>query len=143
MAPPNYSLILIMACFWVVFFLVRRLLVVPMGALLDERARRAQAAATAFDSARAAVSEALNRCERELAQAAAEGQRERAALRAEGESERRCRLEQAREVGQAKLHAFTRELEEAASQAREELRRATRALAAALAQRLLGRRLAS
>jgi len=142
-APPNYSLILIMACFWVVFFVVRRLLVVPVGALLDERARRAQAAAKAFDAARLELSEALSRCERELAQAAAEGQRERAALRAEGEAERRRRLEEAREAGQAKLHAFTQELEQAASEAREELRRSTRALAAELAQRLLGRRLAS
>ncbi len=143
MAPPNYSLILIMACFWVVFFLVRRLLVEPVGALLDERTRRTQAAAKEFDGARAALSEALNRCERELAQAAAEGQRERAALRAEGENERRRRLEQAREAGQARLHAFTQELEQAASEAREELRRSTRALATDLAQRLLGRRLAS
>lgn len=143
MAPPNYSLILIMACFWVVFFLVRRLLVQPMGALLDERARRAREAARAFDGARAELAEALARCERELAQAAAEGQRERAALRAEGESERRRRLEQAREAGQAKLAAFTRELEEASARAREELRRSTRVLATELAQRLLGRRLAS
>lgn len=143
MAPPNYSLILIMACFWVVFLLVKRLLIAPVGALLDERARRAQDAARAFDGARAKLSEALNRCERELAQAAAEGQRERAALRSEGEGERRRRLEQAREAGQAKLQAFTRELEQAAGEAREELRRSTRALATELAQRLLGRRLAS
>ena len=39
-APPNLSLLLIMACFWMVFFLVWRLLVKPLGVVIDERDTR-------------------------------------------------------------------------------------------------------
>jgi F-type H+-transporting ATPase subunit b len=142
-APPNYSLILIMVCFWLIFFLGKGLLINPLGGLLDERDARVRTAAEAHEVARHELSEALNRCEREIAAAASEGQKERTALRAEGEAERKRQIEVARAKGQERLARLTAEIEQAAEQARSELRRQAREMAVDLAQRLLGRRLAS
>ena len=50
-APPNYSLLFIIACFWLVYFIVSRLLVKPLGETLDERHRRAAVARERLDAA--------------------------------------------------------------------------------------------
>ena len=44
-APPNYSLFLVMACFWLVYLLVSTQLVKPLGRVLDEREARIRAGA--------------------------------------------------------------------------------------------------
>ncbi|MFZ5788793.1 MAG: hypothetical protein ACOY3Y_20330, partial [Acidobacteriota bacterium] len=64
--PPNLSLLLIMACFWLVFFLVRSQLVKPLGAVLDEREKRVREAASALTQAQERAGEAMDRCEREV-----------------------------------------------------------------------------
>lgn len=140
---PNLSLLLIMACFWAVFFLVSTQVVKPLGALLEERRHIVQNGAAALGTAQNQTREALAQCELQLTEAAAAAQRERAALRAAGEAERRARLEAARAEGHERLARLARELEEAGLQARAELRERSRQLAIELAGRLLGRRLAS
>jgi len=142
LAPPNFSLLLVMACFWLVFLLVATQLVGPLGRLLDERARRDREAKDALESARAALTQAVERCERDLAAAASEAQRERAALRGEGETARRARIEQARTQAQDRLARLDAELHEAAAQGREALRARTSELARRLASHLVGRSLA-
>lgn len=139
---PNLSLLLVMACFWLVFLLVNSQFVKPLGALLDERAKRLREGKDQFAVAQQSLSETLSRCERELAVASSEAQRERAAARAAGESARRARLDAARQEGQERLSRLKLDLDQAAKQAREELRSRSRELAAALAERLAGRRLA-
>ena len=95
LALPNFSLLLVMACFWLVYLVVSTQLVAPLGRLLSERAKRIREARETHEQSRAALTEAVARCERELAGAAAEGQKTRGALRAEGEAERRGSLEEA------------------------------------------------
>ena len=99
MSPPNLSLILIMACFWLVYLLVTTQFLKPVGSLLDQRESQIRTARETFAQAKEQLGEAIARCERDLAQAAGEGQKVRATLRAEGESVRRARLEAARQQG--------------------------------------------
>ena len=141
LAPPNFSLLLVMACFWLVFILVSTQFVKPLGALLDERERRDRDAREQLGSARQTLDEALARCERELAQAASEAQKDRAALRAAGEVSRRARLESARNQAQEHLARLDGELRHATEEARGRLRESTVGLAGELASRLAGRNL--
>jgi F-type H+-transporting ATPase subunit b len=140
---PNQSLLLIMACFWLVYLLVRTQFVMPLGTVLDERERRIKDAHDTLASAQEKASAAMTSCERELAAAAAEASKLRAAARAEGEATRRARLEQARAQAAERLMVLANDLENAAREARNELRPRTEALARDLAERLMGRRLAS
>jgi F0F1-type ATP synthase membrane subunit b/b' len=136
-------LLLIMACFWLVYLLVSSQFLRPVGALLDERETQIRSARETFDKAKADLSEALAGCERELAQAAGEGQRTRAALRAAGEATRRAKLDAARQRGQEKLAALGVELTAVTDEARAALRSRCRELGHALAERLVERRIAS
>jgi F-type H+-transporting ATPase subunit b len=139
---PNYSLLLVMACFWVVFWLVATQLVGPVGRILDERERRNRAAAETLETAQHRLEEALTRCERELAVAAAEAQKDRSALRTAGEQARRAKLEAARERSQERLAQLDVELRAASAEARGRLRERCGELAHEIAVRLLGRRVA-
>jgi F-type H+-transporting ATPase subunit b len=142
-APPNLSLLLIMACFWLIYFIVKSQFITPLGAVLDERERRRREAGAEIEAARQAFDDTMARCEKDLALAAAAAQKHRADLRAEGEAARRSRLDAARAAGQERLARLTDELRAAADAARGELRTRAQALARELAERLLGRRLAS
>lgn len=143
MSPPNLSLILIMACFWLVYLLVRTQFLKPVGALLDQRESQIRTARDTFAQAKEQLGEAIARCERDLAQAAGEGQKVRATLRAEGESVRRAHLEAARQQGQARLATLSGELTTVTDEARAVLRAKSAELARSLAERLLERRIAS
>jgi F0F1-type ATP synthase membrane subunit b/b' len=139
-APPNASLLLIMACFWLVYLVVRMQLVKPLGELLDERSRRIREAAELLSETREQAAAGLDDCHRRLAEAAAEAQRERLATRAAADAARRGSLEAARERGQQRLAELARELDVARDEARTTLRERSRELAVALAERLLERR---
>jgi F-type H+-transporting ATPase subunit b len=140
---PNLSLLLIMACFWLVYWLVATQLVRPLGRLLDERARRIGEAHDTLTAVETRFPDAMTRCERDLGQAAAEAQKERAVLRAAGETARRGRLDAARAEGQQRLATLATELDAASRSARTQLREQGVGLAHDLAEQLLGRRLAS
>lgn len=140
---PNLSLLLIMACFWAVFFLVSSQLVKPLGALLEERKRIVREGAELLGAAQNEARQALARCEQQLTEAAVEGQRERLAQRQQGEAARRARLDAAREEGHQRLAQLAAELDQVSREARSHLRDRSRELALDLASRLLGRRLAS
>ncbi len=142
LALPNFSLLLVMACFWLVYLAVSTLLVGPLGRVLAERERRIREAREGHEAARAALAQAVARCERDLAAAAAEGQKARAALRAAGEAARRARLEEARARLQERLARLDGELDETARSAQAMLRERAGALARDLASRLVGRSVA-
>jgi F0F1-type ATP synthase membrane subunit b/b' len=139
---PNYSLLLVMACFWVVYVLVSTQLVRPLGDLLDEREKRVRSAREAFEQAQGTLADTMARCAAALSAAASEGQRERASLRSAGEAARRARLEGARAQAHERLNRLAAELEEAARAARATLRSRATELARELASRLIGRSVA-
>ncbi len=142
-SAPNLSLLLIMACFWLVYLLVATQFLKPVGRLLDQRETQVRTAREAFDKAKRELAEALTRCEHELAQAAGQGQKTRAELRAAGEAARRAKLDVARKQGQERLAALGVELVSVTDEARTALRARCRELGRALAERLVERRIAS
>ena len=142
-SPPNLSLVLIMACFWLVYLLVSTQFLKPVGALLDQREQVLRTARVTFAQAKDRLNEAITGCERDLAQAATEGQKVRTALRAEGEVARRATLDAARQRGQERLAALGGELATVTDEARAVLRAKSGELARSLAERLLERRIAS
>lgn len=142
-SPPNYSLLLIMACFWLVYFLVSSLLIKPLGTLIDERERRVREARDDIEKARQSFDDTMTRCEKELAIVASAAQKERAELRGAGEAARRAQLDGAREKGQVRLATLAHEIEQSSAEAQRELRTRAELLSRELAERLLGRRLAS
>ena len=137
--PPDLSLVLVMLCFWAVFFVVSTQLVRPLLRILDQREQQAQGARHDLETTRTRLREALAASERELAAASVEAARERAALRAEGEASRRDRLDGARELAQQRLAGLTRELDEVATSLRSGLRTEVGRLAQELAAHVLGR----
>lgn len=140
---PNLSFLLVVVCFWLAYWVVNRQLVKPILTLLAEREERIGSGRAAFEEAKAALERAMGERERQLAQAAAEAQKERARLRAEGERVRRELVDRAREEGQARLAQFAAALEQEKIHARQKLAQEVPVLARELAQRLLGRALAS
>ncbi len=142
-APPNLSVLFIIACFWLVYLVVSRLLVKPLGAMLDERSRTSKAAQEGLGAAQETLKGALARCERDLATAGLEAGKQRQSLRAEGEAARAARLAGAREQTQATLAALATELDAATAAARATIRSQAPALARELAGRLVGRGMSS
>ena len=138
-APPDFSLLFIVACFWLVYLVVSRLLVKPLGEMLEERRRRAVGARENLDEAQLTLKDALARCERELASAGLDAGKQRQGLREEGENVRAARLASAREQGQLMLTALAAELDAAAQTARASMRAQAGVLARELADRLGGR----
>ncbi len=142
-ASPDYSLFLVMACFWIVFILVSTQLIKPLGKLIDDRELRVSGAREEYGRAHDAMAQTVARCERELAEAAGEAQHERASLRAAGEDVRRSKLDAARAQGQERLASLAEQLQAAGEDARLELRERAGSLSRELAEQLLGRSLAS
>lgn len=136
---PNYSFLLVVACFWLAYWLVNRQLVRPVLRILEEREKRHASGLQVFEEAKAAWEVGMRQRESELAQAAAEAQKERQRLRALGEQLRREKLEATRQEAQRRLHAFLQELEEETKTVRENLPALAEAGARELANRLLGR----
>jgi len=143
LVPPDFSLLVIMLCFWLIYVVVRTQLVKPLGAVLDEREQHVREAQTLLAEARESFDSAMTRCEREIASSASEAQAGRQALRDAGEAVRRATVEAARAAGQTSLAALQKELDVAAAEARGALRERSRLLAVELASRLVGRRIAS
>lgn len=136
---PNYSFLLVVACFWLAYWVVHRQLVKPVLHILEEREKRYSSGLRAFEEAKTAWEAAMRQRESELAQAAAESQKERLQLRALGEQLRREKLEAARQEAQKRLNAFLQALEEETERARENLPAIVNTGARELATKLLGR----
>jgi len=143
MTPPNVSLIFIMVCFWLTMWLVYRFLIVPVGRVLAERARRIDDAAAKWEATNEDYLSATQRLEREMEEAAREAARVRNEHRQQALAERQQTLETARSQADERLREALGTLDADAEQAREELRRRARELAQLFAGQLLGREVSS
>lgn len=143
MTPPNLSLLMIMACFWVTLWLVQRYLIGPLGAVLEERRGRIEGAEKKWAAKNEEHRSATARLESELEEAA----RSAAAVREEhcqrANQRRQEVLNQARAAAEEKLDRALGDLDREAEEARTELARHAAALSKALASRLLEREVAS
>lgn len=139
MQPPNLSLVIVMICFWVGFFLIQKFLLKPVGAVLEERRRRIDGAEAEWQSKHQEYLGETARLEGELEEAAKAAARSRNDLRQQALERRQALLETAREKADGKLDQAMTELDGEASAARAELEARARELATLFASRLLGR----
>ncbi len=139
MSPPNLSLVLVMACFWITFWLVSRFLIGPLGRAIEERGKRIEGAQFAFSSKQEEFLSATTRLEAELEEAARQAARLRADLRQQAAKEREALLKKARAEADVRLQAELASLERDANASRAELRDQAQELARLFASRLLGR----
>jgi len=143
MSPPNLSLIFIMICFWLTMWLVNRYLIVPVGRVLAERQGRLGGAQDEWDSTHNEYLVATERLEQEMQEAARAAAKIRADQRQQALAERQETLEAAREQADQRLGCALTELDEAATNARAELRTSAEELARLFAGQLLGREVQS
>jgi F-type H+-transporting ATPase subunit b len=143
MSPPNASLILIMICFWVTFWLIRRFMIRPIWAVLSERQQRIGSAQREWKAKNDDYLSATTRLEAELEEAAREGARVRSELRQRALDDRQRRLGDARAAAEERLQAAVERLGVEAESARGVLRSRASELAQLLAGRLLGREVKS
>ena len=142
MNPPNVSLILVMICFWITYWLIQKFLLKPVGAVLAERRRRVEGAETEWQSKNQAYLDATARLESELEEAARSAAAVRDRQRQEALERRQALLTTTREQADARLERALEELRGEASSARTELDKRARELARAFASQLLGREVA-
>lgn len=142
MNPPNASLILVMICFWITYWLIQKFLLKPVGAVLAERNRKIEGAETEWQSKNQEYLDATTRLETELAEAARSAAAVREQQRQEALERRQTLLTTTREQADARLERALEELRTDASSARTELDKRARELARAFASQLLGREVA-
>jgi F-type H+-transporting ATPase subunit b len=139
MTPPNLSMLFIMVCFWVAYWLVKRFLIRPVGEVVAERTRRIDGAEAQYTAKHEESVRATERIEAELDEASREAGRIRADHRQRALQERQQQLDAARATADGRLRGALETLESEAETAREELRRRASGLARQLAGRLLER----
>ena len=139
MQPPNLSLIIVMVCFWIAFWLIQKFLLKPVGAVLAERRRRIEGAETEWQSKHQEYLDETARLESELEEAAKSAAKVRNDHRQAALDRRSAALETARQQADGKLDEAMAALEREAAAAREELKARAEELARLYAGRLLGR----
>ena len=139
MTPPNLSILFIMVCFWVAYWLVKRFLIGPVGEVVAERTRRIDGAEAQYTAKHEESLSATARIEAELDEAAREAGRIRSAHRQRAMEERQQRLDASRATADDRLADALATLDGEAGAARDELRRQAKTLARTLAGRLLER----
>jgi F0F1-type ATP synthase membrane subunit b/b' len=143
MTPPNLSLILVMICFWITFWVVQKFLLGPVGRVLDERKQRITTANETWEAENAKFFDRTNRVEADLDDAARTAARTREELRTEANAVRQDKLAKTREEVDRRLVAAMDELDGQVSTARADLRIAANGLASMFAGKLLGREVKS
>jgi len=139
MSPPNLSLILIMACFWLTFWLVQRYLITPVGKTLGERRQLVETAHSTWQSKHQEYLSQISRLEGEMEEAVREAGQIRAELRQRAMEAREQRLGDARSTASARLDQALATLDTEATMARSDLQARAAELARQFASQLLGR----
>ena len=139
MQPPNISLVIVMVCFWVTFWLIQKFLLKPVGEVLAERKGRIDGAENEWQSKHQEYLDETARLESELEEAAKAAAKVRNDHRQQALDRRQAALDTARQQADGKLDEAMSALEQDASAARAELETQARSLAALFAGKLLGR----
>ena len=135
----DFSLLMIMVCFWVAYLVIRKMFIDPLGSVLEERTQRVDGARAKWEEKNADFVSASEGFERELDEAARAAAQRRAELRQEAQGDRQQRLDAARAAADEKLSAALATLDQDGAAAREQLRAEARQLSQLFASQLLGR----
>ncbi|HKA35999.1 MAG TPA: ATP synthase F0 subunit B [Thermoanaerobaculia bacterium] len=140
---PDVTLLYVLFAFVVTYFVLRRFLFRPLGGILEARATEEAAAAKVHAESMERLAAEIARAEAELAHARIESLKERETLRAEGRVQLDKKLDQARASAAEILEKATRELAAQTESSSRDLPGRVRQLANALAEKVLGRKLAA
>ena len=139
MQPPNYSLIIVMVCFWLTFWLIQKFLLKPVGGVLAERRGRIEGAENEFQTKHQEYLDETARLESELEEAAKAAARVRSDHQQQALDRRQATLTTARQMADGKLDEAMDVLTSEASAARADLKTSAAELARVYASKLLGR----
>lgn len=140
---PDVTLLYVIFAFIVSYAVMKRFLFRPLGAILEQREEEERAAARIHGESVRELERAVAEGESRLALARREALKEREALRAEGLGRFEKELARARETATSLVEEASRTIEADAARAASELPVRARALAAELAEKILGRELAA
>ena len=139
MQPPNFSLVIVMVCFWLTFWLIQKFLLKPVGAVLAERRGRIEGAENEWQSKHQEYLDETARLESGLETAAKAAAKVRNDLRQQALDRRQALLGTARQQADGKLDEAMDVLAGEAETARAELKARANELARLYASKLLGR----
>lgn len=140
---PDVTFLYVLFAFVASFLIFKRFLFRPLLAILEEREREERSAEKIHAESLAALEKTVARAEADLARARSEALAVRERLRGEGRAHWERKLEEARAAAQSTLDSATAEIVSAGSRAGAELPRSARELARALAEKILGRKIAA
>jgi F-type H+-transporting ATPase subunit b len=140
---PDVTLLYVIVAFTIAYAILRKYLFVPLAAILEERATEEATAAKVHAESLERLAAEVARAEAELSRARVEALKEREAMRAEGRTHLEKKLAQARASAAEILEQANREIAAQTERSSVELPRRVRQLANALAEKVLGRKLAA
>jgi F0F1-type ATP synthase membrane subunit b/b' len=139
---PDLSLFLAMAFFWATYWILRQTVFKPLGSILAEREKASAGAAEALDKALDSRKEKLAEIDRRLTEARREAMAASDAARTAANARRAEILEAARQKARQKAADAQKGLDAEVARAREQLRKDAHVMAAEIATRALGRKIA-
>ncbi len=139
---PDLSLLVMAALFWATYWVLRQTVFRPLGGILVERETASASATEALAKALASQQETLAGIDRRLLEARRAALAEKERHRAEASRRRQELLDAAREQARARAAEAQRSLDAEIAAAREQLKSGAGALAAEIAARTLGRKIA-
>jgi len=140
---PDVTLLYVIFAFIVSYAILKKFLLRPLSAILEERESEEKAAARLHAVSLEEMRKAVAQAEASLSLARREALKEREALRGEGRSHLERKLSQARDAAASSISEASREIGEEARRRAAELPERARSLARALAEKILGRKLAA
>lgn len=143
MIKIDVTVLYIAAVFLLASGLLKRFLFAPLSAILRQREAEEKAAAKLHAESLAELSRTVAEAEERLSLARREALKVRENLRGEGAAHLEERLGQARFAAEASVESASREIEAQAAASSQALPREALGLAASLAEKILGRKLAA
>ena len=140
---PDVTIVYVIVAFAICYAILKKHLFVPLSKILDERDNEAREAQRLYAASREELERAVLEAEQQLSLARREGLKARDGLRAEGMARLEENLGRARQAAARKLEGAGREIDAQARSAASDLPSRARALARALAEKILGRKIAA
>jgi F-type H+-transporting ATPase subunit b len=140
---PDVTLLYVIFAFLIAYAILKKFLFLPLSAILEARESEEKTAARVHAESLQGLSDAIAHIEQELARARREALKERETLRSEGRTHLEKKLAEARAAATATLERASAEIASQTRSSSEELPRQIQLLARALAEKVLGRRLAA
>jgi F-type H+-transporting ATPase subunit b len=143
MIKVDVTFLYIVVVFLIASGLLKRFLFLPLNAILEEREGREKDAAKLHAESLAALSRTVAEAEEKLSLARREALKVREGLRVQGSAHLEERLGQARAAAEAAVLEAAREIESQAKTSSQAMPAQAKGLAASLAEKILGRKLAA